>query len=98
MIEGKRVMRTAPAGISADSVDEGSPLGGLGAQPVTFSDGASTWIEFASDTMIPRAVRKVDHRWEWKVSRIGSQVVTPFAFATTGPHRVNVATVHRCQH
>ena len=37
MIEGKRVMRTAPAGISADSVDEGSPLGGLGASLVAWA-------------------------------------------------------------
>ena len=76
------------ARLSAETVSADSPLGGLGAQDVTFSDGASTWVEFYSSASIPRTVRKVDHRWEWCVSRIGALEVTTFACATTGPHRV----------
>ena len=80
--------RISSAEFYAEKIDSSSPLGGLSAQNVTFSDGASSWVEFASDAMIPRTVRKVDHRWEWKVSKIGSQDVTSFVCATTGPHRV----------
>ena len=37
---------------------------------------------------IARTVRKFDHRWEWKVSQMNGAVVSAFACATTGPHRV----------
>ena len=74
--------------LEAEPVDSDSPPGGLGAQDVTFSDGASTWVEFAANAMIPRAVRRADLRWEWKVSRMGGHDVAEFACATTGPHRV----------
>ena len=37
---------------------------------------------------IARTVRKFDHRWEWKVSQMNGAVVSEFACATTGPHRV----------
>ena len=76
------------ARISAATVDSVSPLGGLASQDVTFSGGVSPWVEFQSDAVIPRVVRKVDHRWEWSVSKIGGQDVTSFVCATTGPHRV----------
>ena len=78
----------AYARLSARTVDADSPLGGLEPKTVMFSSGISTWFEFAVDARIPRAIRKVDHRWEWKVSSINGQSVTPFVCATTGPHRV----------
>ena len=76
------------ARISAVSVGGASPLGGLGAEDVVFSDGVSSWVEFAADSIIPRVVRKADHRWEWRVLRMGEQEVVQFICATTGPHRV----------
>ena len=76
------------ARLSARTIDAESPLGGLGVQDVTFPLGASTWVEFAVDTRIPRVVLKADHRWEWRVSGINGQNVAAFACTTTGPHRV----------
>ena len=78
----------ASARLSARPVGTGSPLGGLGWRDVEFSFVESTWFEFAVDTRIPRTVRKADHRWEWRVSKLGRQDVTAFTCATTGPHRV----------
>ena len=80
--------RLSSARLSAQAVGAGSPLGGFGARDVTFSDGESAWVEFATDAAIPRAVRKADHRWEWKVSRLDGREVAAFVCATTGPHRV----------
>jgi hypothetical protein len=76
------------ARLSADAVGAGSPLGGLGEQTVAFNDGVSDWTEFSMDSAIARMVRKTDHRWEWKVSRIDGRDVTPFTADVTGPHRV----------
>ena len=78
------------ARISASTVGSGSPLGNLAVQSVTFSNGVSTWVEFAVNAAIPHTVRRVDHRWEWQVSQIGGLNVTAFACVTTGPHRVYV--------
>ena len=76
------------ARLSARTVGADSPLGGLEAEDVTFSIGASTWFEFRADARISGTVRKADHRWEWRVSMIDNKNVTAFACATTGPHRV----------
>ena len=76
--------------ISASTVGSGSPLGNLAVQSVTFSNGVSTWVEFAVNAAIPHTVRRVDHRWEWQVAQIGGLNVTAFACVTTGPHRVYV--------
>ena len=88
MVKFKVSPRLASARLSARSVGTGSPLGGLVAQNVAFSDGISTWFEFKSDARIPRTVRKADHLWEWRVSKLGRQDVAAFTCATTGPHRV----------
>ena len=88
----KAKIRVSPkinsARLSAEAVGVGSPLGGLGAQTVTFANGLSGWTEFQLNATIPRTVRKTDHRWAWKVSQIDDEAVTEFACATTGPHRV----------
>ena len=78
------------ARISAETVDTDSPLGGLVVRTVMFEDGMSDWTSFPMDAKIARTVRKVDHRWEWKVSRMNGADVTEFACSTTGPHRVYV--------
>ena len=78
------------ARLSAETVGAGSPLGGLGAQTVTFANGLSDWTEFQMNATIPRTVRKADHRWAWNVSQIDGAAVTEFVCATTGPHRVYV--------
>ena len=76
------------ARISAETGGAGSPLGGLAEQTVAFADGVSDWTEFSMDSAIARMVRKADHRWEWKVSKIDGRDVTPFTADVTGPHRV----------
>ncbi|MBQ6338276.1 MAG: hypothetical protein IJI36_03940, partial [Kiritimatiellae bacterium] len=78
------------ARLSAETVGAGSPLGGLGAQTVTFANGLSDWTEFQMNATIPHTVRKADHRWAWNVSQIDGAAVTEFVCATTGPHRVYV--------
>lgn len=78
------------ARLSASTLDSDSPLGGLGAKNVIFENGVSDWMEFQMDAAIDRTVRKFDHRWEWKVSRMNGTAVTEFVCATTGPHMVYV--------
>ncbi len=91
---GKAKFRVSPkinsARLSAETVDAGTPLDGLGAQTVTFANGLSGWTEFQMNAIIPCTVRKADHRWAWKVSQIDGAAVTEFDCATTGPHRVYV--------
>lgn len=76
------------ARMSAWTTRSDSPLGGLGAQTVTFSEGVSGWTDFSMDSTIECAVRKFDHCWEWKVTQIDGATVTAFVCTTTGPHRV----------
>ena len=76
------------ATVSACSTDGDSPLGGLSEQTVVFSDGESTWVEFFMDSAIERKVRRFDHRWEWRISKLSGNEITHFSCATTGPHRV----------
>ena len=78
------------ARIAAEAVGTDSPIGGLVARTVTFEDGVSDWTDFPMDATIARTVRKVDHRWEWKVSQMNDATVTKFVCSTTGPHRVYV--------
>jgi hypothetical protein len=78
------------ARFAAGTLDPDSPLCGLGAKNVMFDNGVSDWMEFRTDTAINHAVRKFDHRWEWKVSRMNGAAVAEFACATTGPHKVYV--------
>ena len=76
------------ATFSACSTEVDSPLGGLVEKNVVFSDGESTWVEFNMDSSIERKVRKFDHRWEWRISKLMGNDVEHFVCATTGPHRV----------
>lgn len=78
------------ARLSASTLDSDSPLRGLGAKNVIFENGVSDWMEFQMDAAIDRTVRKFDHRWEWKVSRMNGAAVAEFVCATTGPHKVYV--------
>ena len=88
----KAKIRVSPhlnsARLSAQAVETSSPLKGLTESTVIFSDGMSDWTDFSTDSTIVRTVRKFDHRWEWKVSQMNGAVVSEFACATTGPHRV----------
>ena len=78
----------ASARLSARPVGADSPLGGLKWRDVDFPFGERLGVVFAVDTRIPRTVRKADHRWEWRVSKIDGRDVAAFTCATTGPHRV----------
>ena len=77
--------------IAAETVAAGSPLGGLAARDVSFSNGLSELVDFTSGAAIPRVVRRIDHRWAWRVTRLDAPDIShtvDFICTTTGPHRV----------